>query len=310
MKKLFNTLFLSLLITICAQAAEKEVVLNLEDAKIYGTLLLPDKPTQTIAIVVCGSGPTDRDGNNPQMRNNSIKYLSKNLTSSGIATLRYDKRAIAASANAAINEKDLRFETYVDDLREWIDMMSKDYDSIILIGHSEGATIATLASVNNSKVDKLVSIAGVGRSADLILKEQLASQPIAIKDIAFPIIDSLKRGLTVNNVPQMLYSLFRLSVQPYMISWFAIDPAVEIAKISQPILILQGDMDIQVSIKDASLLQEANPKSKMVIIPKMNHILKEASKKDMTSQIALYTDPAIKNAPQLNSEIVKFINQQ
>lgn len=306
-KHLLLTIIFSFLaiVSICA---EKEIVLKTETGDINGTLFSSETNSNSVvALIICGSGPTDRNGNNPQMQNNSIKYLAEDLSLAGISSVVYDKRGVAASAKAAKNERDLRFSTYVDDAKLWVDMLSKNYKRVVIIGHSEGALIAVLAALNNPKVTHLVSIAGVGRPADEILKAQLKIQPKQITDIAFPIIDSLKKGVLVNGVPAAFNALFRPSVQPYMISWFKIDPTVEIAKIKVPSLIIQGTTDIQVSVQDADLLAKAQPKAKKVIIQNMNHVLKECSTKDNFVQNQYYTNPSMKNIPQLSSEIVTFI---
>lgn len=313
MKRLLSLLIILIVICNKMYGEEKEIILTTKTGNIYGTILIPEnKQTKdVIALIICGSGPTDRNGNNQQMQNNSIKYLAEDLYNAGIPSVRYDKRAIAKSASSAVSEENLRFTTYADDAREWINMLWKDYKKVIVIGHSEGAMLGILASINNPKISALVLIAGLGRPADEVLKQQLSEQPIlaAITDVAFSIIDSLKKGETVNNVPPILNSLFRTSVQPYMISWFAVNPAMEIAKIKNPTLIIQGDKDIQVSVKDAELLHQSAPNSKKIIISNMNHVFKECNTTDIITHISLYNNPNIKNIPQLSSNIINFINE-
>ena len=161
--------------------------------------------------------------------------------------MRYDKRGIAESKGAGKSETDLRFDDYVNDAKEWTQLLKKDkrFSKVIVIGHSEGSLIGMIAGTT---ADKFISIAGAGQSADKILKEQLSSQPKEVQDLSFPMIDSLKNGKTIDNVPPMLNSLFRPTVQPYMISWFKYDPQNEIKKLSILTLILQGTTDIQVSV--------------------------------------------------------------
>jgi pimeloyl-ACP methyl ester carboxylesterase len=292
---------------------QNEVVLNIEsveNCKIYGTLKVPKTNEKVpIALIIAGSGPTDRNGNNPMMTCNAYQMLSDSLNRYGIASLSYDKRLIAKS-KCEQKEDDLRFEDYVEDVRSWIEFLSENelFSEIIVIGHSEGSLIGMIASVNNLKVSKFISIAGIGSSGDEILKEQLSkqleSQPITIKDQIFSYIDELKQGRLLENVPLSLYSLFRPSVQPYMISWFKYNPQEEIAKLKIPILILQGDFDIQVSENEANLLHQANLNAKKVIINHMNHVLKNSLSKDMNEQMAdSYNNP---NTP-INKELVENI---
>ena len=287
---------------------ELPVTLHTATGDLFGTLTVPVQKTRMpVALIIAGSGPTDRNGNNPMMKNESLHKLAIALADSGIASLRYDKRAIAESKAAAKSEADLRFDDYVADARDWISMLRKDnrFSRIIVIGHSEGSLIGMVAAHKNA--DAFVSIAGAGRPADKILKEQLDKQPQAVKDLSFPIIDSLVAGKTVSTVNPMLFSLFRPSVQPYLISWFKYDPAVEIRKLSIPVLVIQGTNDIQVSMEDAQLLAKAG-KAPLVAIDHMNHIFRIVEG-DRNANIATYNDPSLPIAGELSDSIVRFIRK-
>jgi fermentation-respiration switch protein FrsA (DUF1100 family) len=132
------------------------------------------------------------------------------------------------------------------------------------------------------------------------------AQPKQVQDLSFPILDSLKSGHTVKNVNPMLFSLFRPSVQPYMISWFSYDPQIEIGKLSIPVLIVQGTNDIQVSVEDAKRLSAASRKGKLVLIDKMNHVFKIVEG-DRAANIKTYNDPTLPIAPELAKSITDFI---
>ncbi len=285
---------------------ETRMVLQTKTGEIFGALTTPDKFDKIpVALIIAGSGPTDRDGNNPMMKNNSLKMLAVELSKNGIATLRYDKRGIAESMTAGKTEADLRFDDYVHDATEWIELLKQDqrFSKVIVIGHSEGSLIGMLAARD---ANKFISIAGAGQSADIILKEQLSAQPKEIQDISFPIIDSLKNGKTVENVSPMLFALFRPSVQPYLISWFKYDPQAEIKKLSIPILIVQGTNDIQISVEDAKRLSDAKSGAQLVFIDKMNHILKIVDG-DRQANLATYTNPSLAIADELVKRITDFI---
>ncbi|MDZ4714175.1 MAG: alpha/beta fold hydrolase [Cytophagales bacterium] len=289
-----------ILVALCCQAficsdttlVSSPLALQTNTGTIAGTLLTPAQFRKIpVVLIIAGSGPTDRDGNNPMMKNNSLKMLAMELGRNGIATLRYDKRGIGESKAAAKSEADLRFNDYVNDAKDWIQLLKQDkrFSKVIVIGHSEGSLIGMIAAGN---ADKFISIAGAGQSADKILKEQLSAQPQGVQDIAFPILDSLANGHLVNKVNPMLNSIFRPSVQPYMISWFRYDPQVEIKKLSIPVLILQGTNDIQVSTADAERLSAANPAAKLVLLEGMNHILKNVPG-DRQANIATYGNPTL-----------------
>ena len=294
-------------LAVFSQTSE-EVIIVSDSIEIHGTLLIPDKAKNIpVAIIIAGSGPTDRNGNNTQMANNSLKLLAEALVDSGIASLRYDKRGIAGSAGSEIREIDMRFDDYVRDAGAWVGLLSKDkrFNEVVIIGHSEGSLIGMIIS-QRGKVDKYISIAGAGRSADVILLEQIRTGSPFFTIPATNILDSLSNGHTVTILPPALEGLFRPSVQPYLISWFKYDPAKEIAKVDIPVLIIQGTTDIQIPISDAETLAEANPKAELVLIENMNHIFKEAPA-ERNENIKTYSDPDLPLIEGFATDIISFI---
>lgn len=312
-------LFCILSLSISAQllVTEESVVLKAGTGDIYGTLKVPvnNKPIP-VALIIAGSGPTDRNGNQPQMKNNSLKMLSDGLFYNKIATLCFDKRGIAGSKAAGKNEADLRFDDYVNDVRSWIDLLAKDkrFSEIVIIGHSEGSLIGMIAAQDNKKISKYISVAGVGEPAANILKEQLgkqmAAQPQVARDMIFSYIDKLDKGETITDVPASLNMLFRPSVQPYMISWFKYNPQEEISKLTIPVLVLQGTTDIQVTVRQAGLLAGANKKAKKIIIDKMNHVMKNSETTDQPTQVKdSYTNVDKQIMPEVITDITDFIKE-
>jgi pimeloyl-ACP methyl ester carboxylesterase len=293
-------------------AQDENFVLHTQTGDIFGTLTIPKiSEKMPVVLLIAGSGPTDRNCNQPQMQTNAFKMLADSLLNYDIATLRFDKRGIAESVKAGAKEETLRFEHYINDVQAFIDNLAEDkrFSQIIVVGHSEGALIGLVAAENNPKVAKYISISGTALSADEIIKEQISAQPQSVKDLVFPILDSLKIGKTVANVPPMLYSLFRPSVQPYMISWIKYNPIEEIAKLSIPILIIQGTTDIQVSEYQSSLLRIANQKSTLCKITNMNHVLKTCTTTNQTAQLATYTNPELPLADGFVKAIVEFVKK-
>lgn len=282
--------------------------LEVEGGTIFGTLTIPNEEgTYPVALIHQGSGPTDRDGNSNIIGdNNSLKMLAEELAEAGIASVRYDKRGIAKSMDLIEKEEDLVFEDYISDVKLWISKLSDDsrFDKVFIIGHSEGALIGGQAAVD-SDIDGFISIAGTGYSAYDTLIRQLSTQPEKITDLTTPMLEQLKEGKLIENVPQELYSLFRPSVQPYLISWFKYDPVEVYKSIDAPILILQGDNDIQVTVEDAERLSNAKD-SKLVIINGMNHVLKDAPT-DPEENLKTYSDPKLPINEELMKEIIEFI---
>jgi uncharacterized protein len=291
---------------------EKEIsITSAAGSKLYGTLLSKNNQ-QRIAIIIAGSGPTDRDGNSMiSAPTNEYKLLAHSLDSQNIATFRFDKRGVAKSAVPNFKESDLVFDDYVKDAEKIFDYLhdTLGFKNIYFIGHSEGSLIGMLAS-QKKKAAGYISVAGAGRPIDLILQEQLQKQPFpdSIKQEIPKIFNQLKQGKEVNNFPETLAPLFRKSIQPYMISWLKYSPENEIKKVRCPILIIQGGCDIQVNVEDANNLHNGNKKSTLEIIPRMSHILKDAGK-DCIDQNKTYTDGSMPIDPILVRDIVKFIQK-
>ena len=294
--------------SLISQSKGAAISLDSKMGIINGTLMLPEvSPKPHVALIIAGSGPTDRDGNNPARTNNSLKIIAEELYKNGIASVRYDKRGIGESKAAAVAERNLRFEDYINDATSWILMLKKDarFSKVIVVGHSEGSLIGLVAS-RLATADAFISAAGAGKTADKIIKEQLSVQPESVTSIAFPILDSLVLGKKVNNVHPMLNPLFRESIQPYVISWIKYDPSKEIAKLKIPTLIIQGTTDLQITVEDAELLSKANPKAKLVTIDGMNHIFREASL-DRQANFATYKNPGLPVVPEFLESITQFI---
>jgi pimeloyl-ACP methyl ester carboxylesterase len=288
---------------------ESPIVLKINTDQLFGTLTTPDLSKKyPIALLISGSGPTDRNGNNPMMKNNSLKMLAESLAKSGIASLRYDKRGIGESKASAISEQTLVFENYTEDAKSWINLLKQDkrFSEVIVIGHSEGSLIGMIAG---AKANKFISIAGPGESADLLIKTQIGSKSNKqLNDLTFPIIDSLKSGNTVKKVDPMLNSLFRASIQPYLISWFKYNPQTEIKKLNVPILIVQGNKDLQVTVKDAELLSQANKNAELLIVENMNHILKNIEG-DAQANMESYNNESLPVSEVMTNKIISFIKK-
>ncbi|HRN45650.1 MAG TPA: alpha/beta hydrolase, partial [Flavobacterium sp.] len=138
------------------------------------------------------------------------------------------------------------------------------------------------------------------------LVEQIAKQAPYLKEEVQDNLNILKSGKTFELKNPMLASIFRESVQPYMISWIKYNPQIEIAKLQMPVLIVNGTKDLQVAVHDAELLKKAKPEAELVLIENMNHIFKEI-KGDDTENIQSYSNPDAPIAPKLTNAITVFI---
>ncbi len=294
-----------------AAPADTPIALDTPTGKINGSLLLPAAKGQVpVALIIAGSGPTDRNGNSTALpgANNSLMLLAQALGDAGFASVRYDKRGIAASLPAGASEADLRFDTYVDDAAAWITMLRRDprFSTVTVIGHSEGSLIGMLAA-KKAGASAFISLAGVARGAADVLRTQLAGKlPPALAAQNEAVLVSLEGGRTTANAPKELASLYRDSVQPYLVSWFKYVPAQQVARLEVPVLIVQGSTDIQVAVSEAEALKKACPQARLTVIPGMNHVLKMVDGA-MPAQMASYSDPALPVSPALVAAMVEFM---
>jgi pimeloyl-ACP methyl ester carboxylesterase len=294
-----------------AAGSEQEATLAVHGGVLHGTLSLPDGQGKVpVVLLHAGSGPTDRNGNSAMLpgQNNALRMLAEALARNGIATLRYDKRGIGASASAGRREADLRLDDYIDDATAWLRQLRADprFTNVLMAGHSEGALIAMVAC-QKAQLDGCVLIAGAGNALDDILRVQLKPRlPPELYAQNERILLALKRGEQVNDVPPALLALYRPSVQPYLISSLKVDPRAVVGALRMPLLILQGATDLQVSVADAQALSAAAPAARLVIVPGMNHVLKMVSG-DLAQQMPSYGDPALPLAPALVDAVTAFV---
>lgn len=293
------------------KVAEAAIQLETKTGTLHGTLDLPAGAGPfPVVVIVAGSGPTDRDGNQLGSKNDSLKLLGQGLAAQGIAALRYDKRGIGQSAAAMGKEADQRFDTYVADAAEWIKLLRQDrrFARVGVVGHSEGSLVGLLAA-KQAKADAFVSMAGTGRSAAELLREQLGKLGLSdeLKKQSEHILDELVAGRTVADPPKELIGLFRPTVQPYLISWFKYDPARELAGLELPVLIVHGTADGEIPMADAKRLSAAKKDSRLLLIDDMNHVLKPAT--TPAEQKVAYTDPSIPLAPKLVEVVSVFLSK-
>lgn len=297
-----------------ATGGEQEVALAVAGGVLHGTLSMPDGQGKVpVVLLHAGSGPTDRNGNSAMLpgQNNTLRMLADALARNGIATLRYDKRGIGASASAGLREADLRLDDYIDDATAWLRQLRADprFTHVLMAGHSEGALIAMVAC-QKAQLDGCVLIAGAGKALDDILRVQLKPRlPPDLYAQNERILLALKRGELVSDVPPALLALYRPSVQPYLISSLKVDPRAAVGALRMPVLILQGATDLQVSVADAQALSAAAPAARLVIVPGMNHVLKMVSG-DLAQQMPSYGDPALPLAPALVDAVTAFVQER
>lgn len=307
-KSLLVSLFL--LVNLITHAQESNF--SEENIKIgkftEGTLTTPVTAAEHLIIFIQGSGPTDRDGNQPMLKNDGMKKMARELAENGIASYRFDKR-IFKMQEFKMKEEDLVFDDFVNDVNEIVTFFKEqdNFENIIIAGHSEGSLIGMLAAKDD--VDAFISLAGAGEPIDLILVEQINKMAPQLGENARTALDELKANGKTTNYNPMLESVFRPSVQPYMASWIQYDPAKEIAKLDIPVMVINGTADIQVDERQAELLAEANEEATLVLINNMNHVFREVESKDALVNTKSYNEPNTPLHPELIPAITEFIKE-
>lgn len=281
--------------------------------QLYGELLLPEKKgPYPVALIIPGSGPTDRNGNSQggAGNNNSLKLLAESLADKGIASLRYDKRGAGKNINAVTDQSEMRFEIFIDDAKQWLETLEDDdrFTDIAVIGHSQGSLVGMMAA-GAETTEAFISLAGAGQTIDYVLEKQLGdSLPADLFEESQTILGQMREGKTVPDVSQSLQGVFAPDVQSFLLSWMAYDPSEQLSELDVPTLIVNGTHDIQVPESEAQLLKEAEPEAELMLVEGMNHVLKDAPE-NRDENLATYTNPDLPLADGLVEGIVDFLNQ-
>lgn len=253
-----------------------------------------------IILIIPGSGPTDRDGNNPMgVAAAPYRMLAEALAAKGVSSVRIDKRGMFGSKAAIADANKVTIGDYATDVHSWVAAIQKQTGAkcVWVLGHSEGALVALSAAQKPQGMCGVILASGAGRRLSDVIREQLRSNPAnaPLLDSAMAALDSLDRGqhVDVTNMNPALLPIFRPQVQDYLIDMFRQDPAKLASTVKVPMLIVQGERDIQVSKADAEGLAAAQPKAKLVLIPAMNHVLKDVAGGDRAANIATYSDPSL-----------------
>jgi len=281
--------------------------------ELRGTLLTPapegaESGGLPAVLLLPGSGPTDRDGNQPPaLKPDVLKQIAEALAAEGVASLRFDKRACAVYAShwpKTIEEirEFFAWRCFVEDARTAFltlrDHDAVDEERVAIAGHSEGGLIALC--VANELADAphapagLMLLATAGRRLDLVLREQIAAsvnRPGVPEEQRVAFLEALDRGITEvrehrrvpRDVPPGLRAIFNPAAVDVLHAYFTIDPVDLIAKVNGPALVLNGENDSQISaVRDAPRLHEAllaregSASSELFIAPDTSHNLKTA----------------------------------
>jgi uncharacterized protein len=280
---------------------------------LSGTMLAP-KNSGAAVLIIPGSGPTDRDGNNPLgVTGSPYKHLAEALAERGLTSVRIDKRGMFGSSGAIADANAVTIQDYADDVHAWVKVMRQETGALCvwIAGHSEGGLVALAASRKPDDFCGLILLAAPGRPAGRILQDQLQ---LALGDgpvfqQAASAIKALEAGRhpDISSMHPALQQMFAPPIQGLLISMLSYDPARLIADFHKPVLIVQGERDLQVGIDDAKRLKQAAPGAKLVLLPDTNHVFKKVTSADTAVNKATYAKPGISQAPQVADEIAGFV---
>ncbi len=302
-----------LLFAIAAHASPPATESQLHAGALSGTMLRPDNSAAAV-LIIPGSGPTDRNGNNLLgIRGAPYKLLAEALAQKGITTVRVDKRGMFGSSAAAADANAVTIEDYADDVRAWVKVIREKtgVPCVWVAGHSEGGLVALAASRRPEGFCGLVLLAAPGRPVGEIMRDQLqltlGDGPLLKQ--ATVVIKTLEAGRhpDMTSMHPALQQLFAPQIHGLLISVFSYDPAGLIAKFGKPVLIVQGERDLQVSVDDAKRLKQASPTARLVLLPDTNHVFKMVTSADTAANKAAYSKPGLPLAPGLADEVGKFV---
>ncbi|CAH0498804.1 alpha/beta hydrolase [Novosphingobium sp. CECT 9465] len=295
-----STLFLACAMMLASPAlggepAETPIAAPGPDAPLSGTLRSAAGPQRAMALIIPGSGPTDRDGNNPLIGNAATyRLLAEALADKGIASVRIDKRGMFGSRAAVADPNAVTIPDYVADIAAWVSTIRAQTGApcVWLIGHSEGGLVALASAGAVDDLCGLVLLSAGGRPFGEVIRQQLRANPANAPLLAAGerAIDELTAGRRVaaDALPGPLLQVFHPAVQGYLISAMARDPASLATDTALPMLIVQGGKDIQVPTGDGERLKAAQPRATLLVVPGMNHVLKDVAGDSMADNIAVY----------------------
>ncbi len=298
--------------TAPAVAVESPYTIHSGARELGGTLTLPRGATGRIpvAVIIAGSGPTDRNGNSLMgIKPNSYAQLAWRLAVRGIATLRYDKRGMPGTKGTFDMTK-MTLDDYASDARVAAESLAHDarFSRVVLLGHSEGSSLAFIAARAGAPVAGVISVSGLGRPLGVVMREQLARQFDSATLVRYDTAMALYLGGTQpQDVPPELAPLFVPINRSFLKSLALFDPPAAIRAVRQPVLIVQGGRDLQVTVADAERLHAAKPEAQLVIVPLANHVLKQTTDTTLRGQRPTYQNPTVPIIPEVANAIATWI---
>jgi hypothetical protein len=304
---------------------------------VYGTLRHPSGPHDAVAaaLLIAGSGPTDRNGNSTQIPGavNTLRTLADWLSADGVASLRYDKLGTGQTGLGPYQTQvatitPTPFEQESDAaLNTLAAQPGIDRHRLLVIGHSEGALYALVMAAHETNLPR---IAGLGlvepasrRSLDT-LDEQLSAQVTAAEQsghitatqaaaenaaLTATIASLRSNGTVPTDIPPDLAKIFAPSTADYLAQIDRLDPAVLAAGLPSrlPVLLTCSNADVQITCDDvdhlAAGLDQAHAATDYVHLDGVDHILKQD-----TSHTGSHYGQPLPFSTQLRAALAAFLS--
>jgi uncharacterized protein len=278
---------------------------------LAGTLVLPESLNSDSVVpavlLIQGSGPTDRDGNQPpNLKTDLLRQLADVLAGAGIASLRYDKRGMYANQATLPKHQDqlpefFRWSAFVGDAHAAFTFLMTypgiASDRVGVVGHSEGGLLALDSAARSHPQPKAIILASTpGRQFGEVIKDQLSAlleQQGATAEQRQFFLDAdrrirseiLETGKVPLDVPAGLAPLYPNYLGQFLKSALALDPATLATNVEGPILVINGTADAQVSARDdatrfSSALASRKDGSAVFTPSAVSHNLKRVTEAD------------------------------
>ena len=275
----------------------KDLNIKSNNIELKGTLLVPESLNlKKIVIFVHGSGPNDRD--ETIFENKPFKDIAENLYSKGISSYRFDKRTL--SNPESFNDKSTIDDEVTNDIINIVTYFKNDSQfsnyEIIVLGHSLGAYLLPRIANKSNQISKIILLAANSRPLDKLIIEQYEylyklTPTQELKDALQKVKEQtallnskvFNLNTTKENLPLNLSANYWKSILDYK-------PIKEIQKVKIPILILQGERDYQVTMKDFKLWKtnlKDNKKASFISYPKLNHLFMSGEKPSDPKEYAI-----------------------
>lgn len=257
-------------------AAEEVLVTNASAGiTLAGTLTMPHHGAGARVpgvVMITGSGPQDRDEATPALPGwRPFREIADALGQRGIAVLRMDDRGVGGSPLGPAGATSAHF---ADDIRAALAYLRARNDiepsRLALIGHSEGGMIAPMIAATDRSLHAIVIVAGPSRTGRAVSDQQVRAALVA-------------RGVSGEQLESDIAANDRIrdaqvAANPWLSFWFAHDPIPTAKRVTQPVLIIQGATDTQVSPDQAEELAAAfrsggNRDVTLRLLPEINHLL-------------------------------------